>query len=133
MNKSSGVERRMSTVGSCAHASQTLHDGAHTHAHMFAGSGEQEVNEALDNAGPGWANFSQDLSTCRAALAALQLLQEEQFLQQNVLDCAQAGSATISLYLLSPSLSDLFAQMYFACCRRAVSIAAKAGSAPTRL
>lgn len=132
MNKSSGVERRMSTVGSCAHASQTLHDFS-THAHMFAGSGEQEVNEALDNAGPGWANFSQDLSTCRAALAALQLLQEEQFLQQNVLDCAQAGSATISLYLPSPLLSDLFAQMYFACCRRAVSIAAKAGSAPTRL
>lgn len=82
--------------------------------------------------GQAWANFSQDLSTCRAALAALQLLQEEQFLQQNALDCAQAGSADISLYLpyslsLSLSPTDLFAQMYFACCRRAVSIVAKAG------
>lgn len=36
MNKSSGVERRMSTVGSCAHASQTLHDGVHTHTHTHA-------------------------------------------------------------------------------------------------
>lgn len=61
----------MSTVSSCAHASQTLHEAAtHTCEHTHAHSGEQEVNEALDNAlagQAGWANFSQDLSTCRAA------------------------------------------------------------------
>lgn len=52
------------------HFMRLLHTHAHTHTRAHAHSGEQEVNEALDNAlagQAGCANFSQDLSTCRAA------------------------------------------------------------------
>lgn len=52
------------------HFMRLLHTHAHTHTRAHAHSGEQEVNEALDNAlagQAGWANFSQDWSTCRAA------------------------------------------------------------------
>lgn len=60
----------MSTVSSCAHASQTLHEAAThtcTHTHSRTRTLRRAGSERSTRQCPGRANFSQDLSTCRAA------------------------------------------------------------------